>query len=62
MGGGGVVGGVVVGGVVVSGGVGQPIATKLRANNNASGINNSFFLTCFSSFLGLLRTVLGLVT
>ena len=28
---------------------GQPIATKLRANNTANGINNSFFFTYFSS-------------
>jgi len=42
-GGGGVV--VSVGGVVVSGGVGQPIAIRLRANNNANGINSSFLFT-----------------
>jgi len=47
--GGVVVGGVVVGGVVV-GGVGQPMATRLMANNSARGINNTFFFTCFSSF------------
>jgi len=49
-----VVGGVVVGGVVVGGVVvsvaGQPIATRLMANSSASGINSSFFFTCFSSF------------
>jgi hypothetical protein len=52
-----VVGGVVVGGVVVGGVVvgvvvpGQPIAIKLMANNNASGINSDFFFTYFPSFL-----------
>jgi len=39
----GAVAGVVVAGVVVGVVVGQPIATRLRANNNANGINNNFF-------------------
>jgi len=40
-----VVGGAVVVGGVVVGVVGQPIATRLRANNNASGINSNFLFT-----------------
>jgi hypothetical protein len=48
VGGGGVVGGVVVvGGAVVGVVVGQPIAIKLRANNNANGINSNFLFTIF---------------
>lgn len=47
--GGGVV--VVGGGVVVGVGPGQPIAIKLMANKNASGINSDFFFTYFPSFL-----------
>ena len=45
---GGVVVGVVVGGVVVGVVVGHPIATRLRANNNANGINSSFLFTYIS--------------
>jgi len=61
--GGVVVGGVVVGGVVVVGVVeGQPMAIKLMANNSAKGINNSFFDTYLSSFLGSLQALLGLVS
>jgi len=56
---GGAGGAVVVGGVVVVGAVGvgdgQPMATKLMANNNANGINSSFFFNCFSSLLRLLK-------
>jgi hypothetical protein len=52
VGGGVVVGGVVVGGVVVGGVVvgvdGHPIATRLRANNSANGINSSFLFTYIS--------------
>jgi hypothetical protein len=50
--GGVVVGGVVVGGVVVGVVVGHPIAIRLRANNSANGISNSFLFTyIFSSFV-----------
>jgi len=46
-----VVGGVVVAGVVVGVVVGQPIATRLRANNNANGINNNFFFNSLTPLL-----------
>jgi hypothetical protein len=38
-------GAVVTGGVVVTGVDGQATATRLMANNNPSGINNSFLFT-----------------
>jgi len=45
-----------------SAGQAHPIAIKLTANKAASGINNSFFFNCYSSFLKLLKTVYGLFT
>jgi hypothetical protein len=38
----------VVGVVVVGVVVGQPIAIRLRANNNANGINSNFLFTYIS--------------
>jgi len=55
-----VVGGVVVGGVVV-GVVGQPIATRLMANNSANGINSNFLFTCFSSYKSLMQVFTGCI-
>ena len=39
------------GGAGGSSGAEQPIATKLMANNNASRINNTFFITLFDKYL-----------